>query len=161
MNPPPADSVIWRALVALLLVVTANSAAWAAGRSIGRCWTAPLDFGWTLRDGTRLLGSHKTWSGFIGAAIGCGLVAQLTGHGFALGAGFGALALLADAASSFVKRRLDMPSGAEVFGLDQIPEALLPLLVWSQALGIGMLTVLGVTVTFIALDVAATRLRHP
>ena len=42
-------------------------------------------------------------------------------------------AMIGDCLSSFVKRRLNMPSSAMALGLDQIPESFLPLLgVWSQ-----------------------------
>ena len=37
--------------VALLLLCTANTAAWAAGRIFGKRWAAPLDFGMVLKDG--------------------------------------------------------------------------------------------------------------
>ena len=42
-------------------------------------------------------------------------------------------AMVGDCLSSFVKRRLNMPSSSMALGLDQIPESLLPLLgVWYQ-----------------------------
>jgi len=154
------DPALARGLLALGLVVTANSAAWASGRSIGRRWPAPLDFGRTLADGTRILGTHKTWTGLIGAVCACALVARLAGLGIAVGAGFGALALLGDAASSFAKRRLHIGSGSEVFGIDQIPEAILPMIVLAAPLGLGVREILGATLVFIALDIAATRFRH-
>jgi CDP-2,3-bis-(O-geranylgeranyl)-sn-glycerol synthase len=147
-------------LISLLMVVTANSAAWAVARACGALWNAPLDFGRSLRDGTPLLGSHKTWRGLIAAAAACGLVAQLVGLGFPLGAVFGTLAMLGDAASSFVKRRLRRPPGHEALGLDQVPEALLPLLVFSRPLGLGVVESFVVAAVFAVLDVAATKLRH-
>jgi hypothetical protein len=147
-------------LIPLVLVVTANTAAWAAARAFGTHWAAPLDFGTTLRDGTKSLGSHKTWRGLIAAAVACGAAAQLFGFGFVLGMGFGTLAMLGDATSSFIKRRLRLPSGAEVPGLDQVPEAMLPLLALSRPLGLRFVDILVVTVIFALLDIAATRLRH-
>jgi CDP-2,3-bis-(O-geranylgeranyl)-sn-glycerol synthase len=147
-------------LIGLLLVMSANTAAWAAGRTLGTRWHAPLDFGCTLGDGARLFGSHKTWAGLIGAVFACGLETWFVGLGFAIGAEFGALALAADAASSFVKRRLKLGAGSEVPALDQIPEALVPLLVLSRPLGIGLFGSLAATTVFTVLDIAATRLRH-
>jgi CDP-2,3-bis-(O-geranylgeranyl)-sn-glycerol synthase len=161
MNFLQTDPALVSGLLALGLVVTANSAAWAAGRTIGKRWPAPLDFGRTLADGTRILGAHKTWVGLLGAVCACALITRLTGLGIAVGAGFGALALLGDAASSFAKRRLHIGSGLEVFGLDQVPEALLPMIVLAGPLGIGIREILGATLLFVAFDVAATRLRHP
>jgi CDP-diglyceride synthetase len=147
-------------LIPLLLVITANTAAWAAARIFDPHWTAPLDLGRTLRDGTRLFGSHKTWRGLIAAAVACGVAAQLLRHGFALGAAFGTLALLGDAASSFVKRRLQIPPGAEVLGLDQVPEAIMPLLALQRPLGLGLVESLIVAATFAVLNIAATKLRR-
>ena len=153
------ESYLHPFLIPLLLVVTANTAAWAAARILGH-WATPLDFGRTLRDGTRLLGTHKTWRGLIAAAVACGVAAHFLRLGFALGVAFGTLALLGDAASSFIKRRLRLHSGAEVPGLDQLPEAILPLLALSRPLGLGLVDCLIVAATFTVLDIAVTKIRH-
>lgn len=141
-------------------MVTANTAAWAAARLLGTRWDAPLDGGVALRDGTRLLGSHKTWRGLVAAVVCCAIVARFAGLGFGLGAAFGALALLGDAASSFIKRRLRMRPGAEVLGLDQLAEAILPLIVLQGPLGLGLADILIVAAAFALLDVVATKARH-
>jgi hypothetical protein len=157
----PFQSPVRQLLIPLLLVVTANTAAWAAAHVLGKRWAAPLDFGKTLPDSTRLLGSHKTWRGLIAAAVASGAAAQLLGLGVALGALLGTLALLGDAASSFVKRRMRHPPGADAPGIDQIPEALLPLLALQRPLALGMTDILMVTAAFAVLDIAATRLLRP
>ncbi len=113
----------------------------------------------SLRDGTRLLGDHKTWRGLIAAVASCGIVASVLHLGLGLGAAFGALALLGDAASSFIKRRLRIRPGAEVLGLDQVAEVLVPVFVLRQTLGLGLVDMV-VVVVFTVLDVAATKLRH-
>jgi CDP-diglyceride synthetase len=156
----PLHSAIRQVLMPLLLVGTANTAAWAAARVLGTRWAVPLDFGTTLQDGTRWLGSHKTWRGLMAAVMATGVVAALLGYGFALGAAVGSLALLGDASSSFVKRRLRMAPGAEVPGLDQLPEVLLPLLVLQRPLGLGIVDLLIVAATFTLLDIMASRLRR-
>ena len=145
--------------VPLLLVVTANTGAWASGH-VGRTRAAALDLGFTLGDGTRLLGSHKTWRGLIVGAAACAVAASLVGAGALLGAAFGTLALLGDAASSCIKRRLRREPGSEAFGLDQLPEALLPLLVLRNPLGIGWGEVVAVAGIFAVLDAATQRLRR-
>jgi len=114
----------------------------------------------TMPDGTRLLGNHKTWRGLIAAIVACGLAAQLLALGFAFGAAFAGLALLGDASSSFIKRRLRRPPGAEVPGIDQIPESLLPLLALQRPLGLGLVEILVITAAFAVLDIATTKLRH-
>jgi len=68
----------WRALIdSMLLMIVANLMPWALGRTCGSWWAAPLDFGVTLRDGRRLLGSHKTWRGLGAAIVGCAITAGM------------------------------------------------------------------------------------
>ncbi|MDE2135947.1 MAG: CDP-archaeol synthase [Gammaproteobacteria bacterium] len=157
----PLEPLVRQLFIPLLLVVIANTAPWAAAHIFHKHWTTPLDLGKTMQDGTRLLGSHKTWRGLIAAVVACALAAQLFGLGLALGAAFGALAILGDASSSFLKRRLRRPPGAELPGIDQIPESLLPLLTMQRPLGLGLLEILMIAAAFAVLDIAATKLRHP
>ncbi len=154
------DSAPGRYLLPLLLLVIANTAAWAAARIFGTGLAAPLDFGITFRDGTRLLGGHKTWRGLISAAIACAVVTQTLHLGLLGGALFGTLALTGDAASSFVKRRLRIEPGAEILGLDQLPEALFPLLILQRPLGLGFMECLIIAASFALLDIAATKIRR-
>lgn len=149
------------AVRALFLVAVASSVPWALGRACGSFCAWPLDFGHKLRDGERLFGFHKTWRGFLGGIAACSVAGSLVGTGFLLGAAVGSLALVGDALSSAIKRRLRRPPGAEVPAVDQIPEVLLPLLLLRQPLGISMSAVIGVTLVFTVLDVALTPLRHP
>lgn len=150
-----------RLLDALVLVVAANVAPWAAGRYLSEHWRAPLDGGAMLADGTRVLGDHKTWRGLIVGVLACGLVARLLQLPLLLGIAFGTLSLAADTASSFVKRRLRLQPGAEIPGVDQLPEALVPLLALSRPLGLGLIESAAIALVFLLLDLAALRLRHP
>ncbi|HTW55514.1 MAG TPA: CDP-archaeol synthase [Thermoplasmata archaeon] len=109
----------------------------------------PMDFGrvWR-RDGRRVLGPSKTWSGFLTGAIGALPVGLLEAWlillappnlaivpklGVTVAAALPVVALLTfgamtgDALGSFVKRRLDRPSGARTFLLDQLPFVLVPI----------------------------------
>jgi CDP-2,3-bis-(O-geranylgeranyl)-sn-glycerol synthase len=119
-----------------------------------------LDFGTHIKDGTRVLGDHKTWRGTLAGTVACGCVAALLGYSFFTGAVFGIVSLGADASASFAKRRLRFTPGTEIPGLDQIPEALVPLLLLSRSLEIGVLGALLVTATFLVLDLAVMRMRH-
>ena len=145
---------------ALLLIAVANVVPWAAGRAAPRRWSAPLDCGVRFWDGERLFGDHKTWRGLLLGTLGCGLTAMLTGPGFAVGAGFGALSLTGDALSSALKRRLRLAPGAEIPGLDQLPEALLPSMVFAGALGLGAEEIAVSAFAFLVLDILVTRVRH-
>ncbi len=114
-----------------------------------------------LADGTRVLGDHKTWRGLIVGALACGIVAWLFQLSPFLGIAFGSLALAADTASSFIKRRLRLQPGTEIPGLDQLPEALVPLLVLGRPLGLRLIESVTVALVFLVLDLATIRLRHP
>jgi CDP-diglyceride synthetase len=142
----------------LLMLIAVNSAAWLAGRVRSGHAPAPLDFGFIAWDGQRLLGSHKSWRGFISGAIAGAAVGRLCGLSWWIGCGFGALSLLGDALSSAIKRRLRRPPGADVPLLDQLPEALLPMaLLWSR-LSLDWPQAAGVVAAFVVLDLLWTRL---
>jgi putative membrane protein len=116
----------------LLLLVAANAVPALLGRVAGARWAAPVDAGRRWRDGTRLLGDHKTWRGVGSSIIACALVAAAIGLSPLAGAAFGAAAMLGDLLSAFAKRRLGLAPGREALLLDQLPETLLPLLLlWS------------------------------
>ena len=66
--------------------------------------------------------------------------------------------MLGDALSSFVKRRLNIASGGRATGIDQIPEALLPLLVVRGALGLSLPEVAAITLVFFVLEIPLARL---
>jgi CDP-2,3-bis-(O-geranylgeranyl)-sn-glycerol synthase len=145
---------------ALFLIVVSNLVPWAAGRALGPRWSAPLDMGAVLPDGERLFGSHKTWRGLLSGTIACTIAAAFTGPGWAVGAGVGALSLAGDAISSAAKRRLHLEPGTEIFGLDQLPEALLPSVVFAAALELGSMEIAAVAVVFLVLDLLVTRIRQ-
>jgi hypothetical protein len=149
------------ALAALLMLIVANMAPWASGRLLRGHLSAPLDCYLRLRNGARLLGDHKTWRGVLAGEIGCAVAGRMLGYSWLLGIAFAALSLAADAASSFAKRRLRLAPGTEVPALDQLPEALLPLLVLAKPLGISIAAAFAVAIVFFCLDVATVRLRHP
>ena len=68
------------------------------------------------------------------------------------------MAMVGDALSSFIKRRLDIPSSGKATGIDQIPEALLPLLAVHGVLGLSLLQVAAITALFFALEIPLARL---
>jgi CDP-2,3-bis-(O-geranylgeranyl)-sn-glycerol synthase len=145
---------------ALALLVAANAVPLIVGKLARHRGVLPLDFGYVMRDGERLFGSHKTWRGLISGTIACSLVGAYLGLNFLIGAGFGLVSLLADAASSAVKRRLGFKPGTERVGLDHAGESILPLLLFAGPLSIGLTGILLVTISFVLLDVATASLRH-
>ena len=148
-------------LAAFALLAGAHTAPWAAGRLLGGRWAAPIDGGAILPDGARLFGAHKTWRGALAALLLCALIAPLLGHRIGLGLAFAALAMGGDLLSSLLKRRLRVAPGREIPGLDQIPEALLPLFTLAGSLRISVASVALLSVLFTLFDLAAIPLRHP
>lgn len=66
--------------------------------------------------------------------------------------------MLGDALSSFVKRRLGIESSGRATGIDQIPEALLPLIVVRGALELSLPEVAAITLAFFVLEIPLARL---
>ena len=147
-------------LQAFALLITANVVPVIVGKLARERAALPLDFGRVLPDGERLFGSHKTWRGLASAVVTCALLASSFDLPVWLGAGFAALSLLADACSSAVKRRMRLKPGSEVLGLDQLAEALVPLLVFSGPLGLQAGEITFVTAAFVLVDAATAGLRH-
>lgn len=146
-------------LRALLLLIVANAAPVLLAKLSGERRSAPLDFGYRLR-GERLFGSHKTWRGWAAGTLACTIAAVFLELPIVLGAGFGAVSLFGDALSSALKRRLWFKPGAEIVGLDQCGEVLLPLVSFARPLSLRPADMVVVTFLFVALDVATAGLRH-
>jgi CDP-2,3-bis-(O-geranylgeranyl)-sn-glycerol synthase len=149
---------LWGGLRLLLLLGVANASPIVAKLVLGRRWSAPLDGGLRFVDGRPLLGPAKTLRG-VAASIGAtALAAWALGFAAGLGAAIGAAAMAGDALASFVKRRLGVAPSGRATGLDQIPEALLPLLVVQGALGLSALQIVAVTAAFFVLELPLARL---
>lgn len=131
-----------------VMLVLANGVPVVAARVFGRRWSAPVDGGRLWRDGRPLLGNSKTWRGVVSGMLACGLFALIIGMGLLFGLVFGLLGLIGDMISSFIKRRAGLDSSARALGLDQIPEALLPMILAWYWLELNGLVVAGVVVLF-------------
>lgn len=98
----------------------------------------PIDRGMTLRDGRRLFGDNKTWIGFFGMVIAAAIAQLMWGFickfmpdmcylyrthantppfNLLAGAAMGFAYMLFELPNSFIKRRLDIPSGKTVHGI--------------------------------------------
>lgn len=146
-------------LVALSLLIAANASPVLVAKVL-RTESLPLDFGYVMPDGERLFGSHKTWRGLLFGTSLTEIVAAFFGLPPWLGIQFALLSLGADAASSAIKRRLHLKPGAEILGLDQLGEALLPLVVLATPLALEKYEIALTAVTFIVLDTMTAQLRH-
>ena len=148
-------------LLSLRLLIVLGAANWApivAGNLLGTRWNAPLDAGRRFFDGRPWLGPSKTFRGVVAALAAAALSAALLGFSPAMGAWLGAFSMLGDALSSFIKRRLGIAPSGRATGLDQIPEALLPLLAIRASLGLSPVQIAGITLAFFALEIPVARL---
>lgn len=122
------NAALLLAIQLLTLLIVANGVPVLVTRLLGRRAAWPLDAGLLAWDGRPLLGSSKTVRGFVASVLATAGAAALLGLGWPLGVLFGAASMVGDLFSSFLKRRLGIESSGQAAGLDQIPEALLPLL---------------------------------
>jgi len=81
-------------------------------------YNKPIDFGKKIK-GKEILGSGKTWFGFIFGVVVGTIIGALQGNyylGFMLGLG----ALVGDSVASFIKRQLNISRGKKAPILDQL-----------------------------------------
>ena len=72
----------------------------------------------------------------------------------------GLLAMAGDLLSSFIKRRLGRPSSSMMLGLDQVPEALLPLLAVREAFALDAPAIVVTVIAFLLLDLLLSQLLY-
>ena len=122
----------------LMLLMLANGTPLVARKILGERFSYPLDLGVEFVDGRPLFGRSKTIRGVVLAVLVTMAGAPLIGLGWEIGLLVGTLAMTGDLVSSFLKRRLDMPPSSRASGLDQVPEALFPLLACRNLLSLTM-----------------------
>jgi len=134
----------------LILLLLANGTPVIAKRVWGHRFSYPLDGGVRFLDGQPLFGPSKTVRGILLSILVTSACAPIVGLEWKIGAVVGSTAMAGDLFSSFLKRRLRLPSSSRATGLDQIPEALFPLLACRSVLALTITDiVVGVVVFFI------------
>jgi CDP-2,3-bis-(O-geranylgeranyl)-sn-glycerol synthase len=118
----------WSILQPLVLLMLANGTPVAAKKFLGERFAYPLDGGVVFVDGRPLFGRSKTIRGTVLAVLVTTAAAPLIGLEWEIGVLVGGFAMVGDLVSSFLKRRLGLSPSSRASGLDQLPEALLPLL---------------------------------
>jgi CDP-2,3-bis-(O-geranylgeranyl)-sn-glycerol synthase len=139
------------------LLVLANGTPVLAQKILGHRWDWPIDASLRLPDNAPLFGSSKTLRGFVLAILVTAMVAPVMGISWRLGAVIGLMAMLGDLFSSFVKRRMGLPPSSRALGLDQIPEALLPMLVVKSTMDMSWLDVIMVVLVFLVLEISLSK----
>ena len=144
----------------LILLVLANGVPLAARTLIGDRWSAAIDGDRRFVDGRPIFGRSKTIRGAILAILATSAAAPLLGLEWRIGAVVGSLAMAGDLFSSFCKRRLGLPPSSPALGLDQIPEALFPLLACKVLLALPMSGIALVVAIFFTGELVLSRLLY-
>jgi CDP-archaeol synthase len=102
----------------------------------------------------------KTIRGVVASMAVTPFIGLLLDFDFSLAASLAGLSMLADLGSSFVKRRLGLDVHARAFGLDQVPEALLPLLLFHSTLGLNWSDIVVVVLAFVLFEMVLSRVLY-
>ena len=148
------------ALQLLALLVVVNGAPILARRLLGNRGALAVDLGMRFPDGRPWLGSSKTWRGIVAAAAGGAVAAPLLGLAPALGVTMALWAMLGDLLSSFIKRRAGIEPSGNAPVLDQVPEALLPVLAVQPRLGLEWTAAAAVVAGFVLINLVFSPLLH-
>lgn len=144
----------WQCIInAALLLLAANGMPVLSRDVLGSFAAWPVDFGIRLKDHQPLLGTSKTWRGVFFSCLVTGLTALLIGLSFRLGALFALLSMSGDLIASFIKRRLGLVESSRFRLLDILPESLLPVLLFSEALNLNVLSGLITVALFFTFEV--------
>lgn len=152
----------------LFLILVANGSPIIGRLLLNGHLERPIDGSALFVDGRPILGTSKTFRGVLFSILGSSVAAVVIGLPWNIGLVVGVWAMVGDCLSSFVKRRLNMPSSSMALGLDQIPESLLPLLgVWQQ-LSLTLEGIAGTVAGFFVLELGLSAIlyklhirRHP
>jgi CDP-diglyceride synthetase len=144
----------------LALLAVANTAPIVAKNLLRGRFSQPLDGGVSFFDGRPLFGPSKTVRGLLFAVLAAAAAAPLIGVDWRAGVLIGALAMVGDLCSSFLKRRLNRPSSSKATGLDQVPEALIPVLACWGLLSLSVLDILVTVLVFFLGEIVLARLSY-
>ena len=140
------------------LILLANGSPVLAKRVFRGRFAGPLDHHVRFVDGRPLLGGSKTLRGIAVSLLVTAAAAPLFGLDRRTGLITATAAMAGDLVSSFLKRRLGLSPSAKAVGLDQIPEALLPLLACRPALALTARDVAAGTAIFLVAELMLSRL---
>ena len=153
-DQPMTDGLL---LLQLLVLLGIANGAPVLLRKLFKNWlAAPLDGGVKFFDGP-FFGPSKTIRGVVASIVLTSFSAAMLGWDWSLGAWLAVLSMLGDLGTSFVKRRMGLEAHAQAFALDQIPEALLPLVVLRNSLGLNWFDVVFVVLAFMLLSLLLSR----
>jgi CDP-archaeol synthase len=132
----------------LVLLTVANGIPVIVKKLSGKLFAQSLDGGVIFLDRQPLFGSSKTIRGILFSIILTTAFAPLIGLEWKIGVVVAIMAMTGDLFSSFLKRRMKLPSSSQAIGLDQIPESLFPVLACQPMLGLTVLDIVVVVALF-------------
>ena len=141
----------------VILTALANGTPVAVKKLMGERFAWPVDGGRRFLDGRPWFGASKTWRGVLLAILVTAAAAPFIGQSVGVGLLVAATAMAGDLLSSFLKRRLDLPSSARATGLDQVPESLLPLIVVRPLVGLSLVDMFIAVLLFFVGEIAISR----
>ena len=144
----------------VFLLLAANGAPILADCLLRKKLSIALDAGLLFMDGQPIFGTSKTVRGVAASIVATTSAALVIGQSLAIGLLVGAVAMTGDLASSFLKRRLRLAATNRLFGLDHIPEALLPALVLAAISDLATTDAFVITAIFVLLATIISPLLH-
>jgi CDP-diglyceride synthetase len=142
----------------LILLAVANGMPVIAKKILGDRLARPLDGGTLFYDGKPVFGPAKTIRGIVASLLATPLAAWLMGLQWELGVVVAAAAMAGDLCSSFVKRRMTLPSSSRATGLDQIPESLFPLAASGMLVPVTLLDIVAGVIVFLVGSLVLSRI---
>lgn len=144
----------------LCLLLLANGTPLAVRKLLGKRFAYPVDGDHDFIDGRPLFGPAKTVRGIACAVAVTTAAAPIVGLSWQIGFAVGSFAMIGDLFSSFLKRRFGRASSSPLIGVDQIPEALFPLLVCMRPLSLTLGDVAIGAALFFAGELLVSRLLY-
>jgi hypothetical protein len=141
----------------LVLLSAANGSPILVKKLFGNTFATPVDGGVRFLDRRPLFGPSKTIRGVLVAIATTAGAAPLLDFEVTVGVVVASAAMAGDLCSSFLKRRLNYRPSSRATGIDQIPEALLPLIACHYWLPLTVPEILGGVVVFVIGEILLSR----
>lgn len=139
----------WLVIFKLLILLTiANGSPVIATKLFGKFFNQPLDCNVAFFDGQPFFGGTKTIRGIVISLVATSAFAPVVQFEWTIGLIVATIAMVGDLSSSFLKRRIGLPSSSRATGIDQIPECLFPTLAVRSILGLSLFDIVLVVIIF-------------
>lgn len=144
-------------IILLFWLMGVNGAPILIAKFADKWFDYPIDCNQLFFDGRPILGASKTFRGLIAALAISILIGSILALSLLTSLLFGALSMVGDMTSSFIKRRLGLRPSAMALGLDQIPESLFPLVGCQVLLGIDAEQIFLIVLAFLFIELPLSR----